>query len=140
MKKHIRLLIVLVCAYCAVSCTPTQFAGMQKRRIVSDYEQERIIVTHFPDLVEYLYEGVLNVQKLNEYTSSDGDRHYDIKYKFTSRYISDYDEAMAQLRQMPELHQLYINGEIKINQLGEIRYYVSYTYLSNLYRPVFIPY
>ena len=147
MKQYLHLVVVILCILSFASCAPTRFAGMSKRAIRDKNEQNHIIATHYPNLVEYLHEGVLYVQKLNEYTSSDGSHYYDIKYKFISRYISDYDEAMAQLRQMPELHQLYINGKIKINHIkvyvnekGEIRYNVNYTYISNLYRPVFIPY
>lgn len=123
MKKHIRLLIVLVCAYCAVSCTPTQFAGMQKRRIVSDNEKERIIRREHPHLAKYFDDRVIYVSKLNEYTDSMGNVYYDFKYRFLTRYISDYEEQMQLLKlNFPEIYDLYKRGEVV---LSAVRLYVK---------------
>lgn len=133
MRRYLHIVVGIICILSFASCTPTKFAGMQKRRILSDYEQEYIIKREYPHMSEYFKERVIWVTKLNEYRDLKGNVYYDLGYIFKSRKIRDYNEQMRVLREnFPEIYDLYKQGKVVLSSVKvyvkrkTIRYNIEY--------------
>ena len=128
-----RLVVLFLMMVTLLSCSMGRYmtnGELQDRRAA-----EEILISQYPELVEYYNEGVLDVTSVRAIPDGNGGYMHKLKYKFVKYHFRDYTEKMICLQErFPEIYDLYCEGLVEVTSLYkyvdrntlQIRYYLSY--------------
>lgn len=134
------LAMVLVLFAVASSCGSSRYAN--ERNILEMDEISYILHNNYPVLHEYYMEGVLEVTSLKEVVLDDGEKAYNVKYRFIKYRYPEFNDRMAALKEYyPEVYEMYLNGVVEITSFykyvdkdsGVIKHHVSFRRIYDFY-------